>query len=80
MPTATLCLRYSRQFSAPASAVCGRLAFKPASGDLIMDSVVVLHEHSHGEIHGILLQITCFVFLVYISIRASYFEIICVSR
>lgn len=70
----------SCQFSTPASAAFVRVALKPASGYLVMNSVVVLHEHPHVEIHSTLLQITCFVFPIYISIRASYFEIICVSR
>lgn len=69
----------SRWFSTPVSGAFDRVAFKPTSGYLIMNSVVVLHEHPHIEIHSILQPITFFVFLIYISIRASYFEIICVS-
>lgn len=55
------------------------VAFMATSGCLTVNSVVVLHEH-HLEICLILLQITFFVFLVWFSMRASHFEMICVSR
>lgn len=47
----------------------------PASGYIIMNSTVVLHI----EICNILLQITFFVFLIYILIRTPYCEIKCGS-
>lgn len=53
-----------------------RLFSCPTPGYLIRNSVGISHEHPHIKIWSILLQMTFLVFFIYISIRASAFEII----